>query len=127
MLPPMMTTSDLDAFFEQGWNAHDVDRLMTFMAPECVFESASGPEPCGGRHVGREAVRRAFARIFEAFPDVRFDETRHVIAGDRAVSEWRFRGTAADGRRVDVDGCDLFTFTGGKIARKSSFLKTRTA
>jgi hypothetical protein len=25
-----------------------------------------------------------------------------------------------------VDGCDLFTFVGDKIARKSSFLKTRT-
>jgi ketosteroid isomerase-like protein len=123
----MMTTSDLDAFFEQGWNSHDVDRLMTFMAEECVFESASGPEACGGRHVGRDAVRRAFARIFEAFPDVRFDETRHLVAGDRAVSEWRFRGTATDGRRVDVEGCDLFTFAAGKIVRKSSFLKTRTA
>lgn len=126
MLPRMMTTSELDAFFEQGWNRHDVDRLMSFMAEECVFESASGPEACGGRHVGRAAVRSAFARIFEAFPDVRFDGTRHVVAGDRAVSEWRFTGTAADGRRVEVDGCDLFTFVGGKIARKSSFLKTRT-
>lgn len=77
--------------------------------------------------MGREAVRRAFARIFEAVPDVRFEGARHVVAGDRAVSEWRFRGTAADGRRVDVDGCDLFTFAGGKIARESSFLKTRTA
>jgi len=83
MLLPMMTTSDLDAFFEQGWNGHNVDRLMTFMADECVFDSASGPEACGGRHVGREAVRRAFARIFEAFPDVRFEDTRHVVAGDR--------------------------------------------
>jgi ketosteroid isomerase-like protein len=123
----MMTTSELDAFFEQGWNRHDVDRLMSFMAEECVFDSASGPEAYGGRHVGREAVRRAFARIFEAFPDVRFEGTRHVVAGDRAVSEWRFAGTTPDGRRVEVDGCDLFTFASGKIARKSSFLKTRTA
>src|SRR5258708_10481445 len=91
-----------------------------------VLEGASGRESGGGRKVGREAVRSAFARIFEAFPDVRFAGPRHVVAGDRAVSEWRFTGTAADGRRVEVDGCDLFTFAGGKIARKSSFLKTRT-
>ncbi len=26
----------------------------------------------------------------------------------------------------EVDGCDLFTFAGDKIARKSSFFKTRT-
>jgi ketosteroid isomerase-like protein len=124
--PRMMTTSDLEAFFSRGWNRHDVECLMTFMAEECVFESASGPEPCGGRHVGREQVRRAFARVFEAFPDVQFGTTRHVVAGDRGLSEWRFTGTTPEGRRVDVDGCDLFTFAGDKIARKSSFLKTRT-
>ena len=27
-----MTTKDLDAFFEAGWNGHDVDLLMTFMS-----------------------------------------------------------------------------------------------
>jgi len=26
-----------------------------------------------------------------------------------------------------VDGCDLFTFAGDKIARKSAYFKTRTA
>src|SRR6202022_2850814 len=98
-----------------------------FMAEEVVFHSPSGPEACGGRHVGREAVRRAFARIFEAFPDVRFEDTRHVVAGGRAGSGWGVAGTPPDGRRVEVDGCDLFTFASGKIARKSSFLKTRTA
>jgi ketosteroid isomerase-like protein len=61
------------------------------------------------------------------FPDARFAEARHFVAGDRGVSEWRFSGTSADGKTVEVDGCDLFTFAGGKIARKSSFFKTRTA
>src|SRR5258708_35296671 len=116
----MMTTSELDAFFEQGWNRHDVDRLLSFMAEECVFESASGPEACGGRHVGREAVRSAFARIFEAFPDVRFDGTRHVVAGGRAGSEGRFTGAPARGRRVEGDRCDLFPVAGGQIGRKKS-------
>ena len=89
MLLRMMTTSDLEAFFSRGWNRHDVECLMGFMAEECVFESAAGPEACGTRSVGREQVRRAFARVFEAFPDVRFEATRHVVAGDRGLSEWR--------------------------------------
>jgi steroid delta-isomerase-like uncharacterized protein len=127
MLAPMMTTNDLHTFFERGWNRHDVDLLMTFMAEDCVFESTAGPEACGTRHAGRERVRRAFARVFEAFPDARFAEARHFVAGDRGVSEWRFTGTTAEGKTVEVDGCDLFTFAGDKIARKSSFFKTRTA
>jgi len=122
----MMTRDALDAFFDDGWNRHDVDRRMTFMTDDCVFESASGAEACGTRHVGRERVRDAFARVFATFPDARFVNARHVMTGDRGLSEWRFTGTTADGRTVDVDGCDLFTFREGKIALKSSYFKNRT-
>ena len=59
-----MTTKDLDAFFEAGWNGHDVDLLMTFMSDDCVFESIAGPEACGTRHAGPERVREAFSRVF---------------------------------------------------------------
>jgi hypothetical protein len=38
-----------------------------------------------------------------------------------------FAGTAADGRKVEVNGCDVFTFRRGKIAVKSSFFKNRIA
>ena len=121
-----MTTNDLHAFFERGWNRHDVDLLMTFMTEDCVFDSTAGPEACGTRHAGREPVRRAFARVFEVFPDARFAEARHLVAGARGLSEWRFTGTTVEGNAVEVDGCDLFTFAGDKIARKSSYFKTRT-
>ncbi|MGH7322748.1 MAG: nuclear transport factor 2 family protein [Candidatus Rokuibacteriota bacterium] len=123
----MMTTADLEAFFDKGWNRHDVDVLMTFMAEDCVFESTAGPDRCGARHAGRERVRQAFARVFETFPNARFGEARHFVADNRGVSEWRFTGTTAEGKTVDVNGCDLFTFVGDKIALKSSYLKTRTA
>jgi ketosteroid isomerase-like protein len=123
----MMTISDLQAFFDKGWNAHDVDALMMFMADDCVFETAGGPDAFGTRHTGRDRVRAGFQQVFARFPDVRFRGTRHFVAGDRGVSEWTFTGTGIDGRTVEVDGCDLFTFRGGKIALKSSYLKNRTA
>ncbi|HEY3067769.1 MAG TPA: nuclear transport factor 2 family protein [Methylomirabilota bacterium] len=122
-----MTTKDLDAFFTKGWNGHDVDVLMTFMSEDCIFESVAGPEVCGTRHVGHDRVREAFARIFTAFPDVHFRDARHFVAGDRGVSEWVFAGTASNGKRTEVQGCDVFTFDGGKIAVKSSYFKNRTA
>jgi ketosteroid isomerase-like protein len=122
----MLTVKDLEAFFTEGWNRHDVDRLMTFMADDCVFETASGPEACGTRHAGSARVREAFARLFASFPDVAFADRRHLVTGDRGVSEWVFTGTSREGKRVEVEGCDLFTFRGDKIAVKRSFLKTRT-
>jgi ketosteroid isomerase-like protein len=82
---------------------------------------------CGTRYEGRERVREAFARVFAAVPDVRFDDAKHFVAGDRGVSEWIFTGTTANGKKVEVNGCDLFTFRNGKIAVKSSYLKNRAA
>jgi steroid delta-isomerase-like uncharacterized protein len=121
----MVTIKDLEAFGD-GWNRHDVDFIMTFMADDCVFETTTGPEACGTRHVGRERVRTAFGRVFAAFPDAHFGAARHFVSGDRGLSEWLFTGTSADGRAVEVNGCDVFTFRDGKIAVKSSFFKTRT-
>lgn len=123
----MMTIENLDAFFGRGWNSHDVEFLMTFMAADCVFEGATGTEVCGTRYAGRERVREAFTRVFTTIPDAAFRDVRHVVAGDRGMSEWIFAGTTADGKKVEVNGCDLFTFREGKIAVKSSFLKHRTA
>src|SRR5438132_14002514 len=97
-----MTTNDLHTFFEAGWNAHDVDRLMTFMADDCVFESVTGPEACGTRHVGRERVRAAFAGVFAAFPDARFGAARHFISGDRGLAVREVEGRVRDVRVVVV-------------------------
>jgi steroid delta-isomerase-like uncharacterized protein len=119
-----VTPAFLEAFGD-GWNRHDVETLMTFMADDCAFETTAGPEVCGKRYEGREAVRGAFARVFAMFPDAHFGHARHFVAGDRGCSEWTFTGTGPDGKRLEVLGCDLFTFKNGKIALKSSYFKNR--
>jgi steroid delta-isomerase-like uncharacterized protein len=115
---------DLQAFAD-AWNRHDVDALMTFMTDDCVFEASAGPDACGERHAGRDAVRSAFAAVWEAFPDAHWGNARHFVHGDRGVSEWTFTGTRRDGTRVEVNGCDLFTFRDGRIALKNSYRKNR--
>jgi len=113
--------------FAGAWNRHDVDGLMACMAPECVFEAAAGADVAGARHVGTAAVRRAYAAVFATYPDARWNQPRHFVAGDRAVSEWTFTGTMKDGTRVEVNGCDVFTLKNGKIALKNSYRKQRAA
>jgi ketosteroid isomerase-like protein len=98
---------------------------MSFMAEDCVFEASAGPEVCGTRYAGREAVRAGFEDVWATFPDAHWGGARHFVCGDRGVSEWTFTGTRADGTRVEVNGCDLFTFRDGKIALKNSYRKNR--
>jgi steroid delta-isomerase-like uncharacterized protein len=126
MTSPSDVIGLLDRFAE-AWNRHDLDALMSMMTDDCVFEASAGPEVNGQRSEGREAVRAAYASVFAAFPDARWRNPRHFIAGNRAVSEWTFTGTQRDGTRVEVNGCDLFTFRDGQIAVKNSYRKNRPA
>jgi steroid delta-isomerase-like uncharacterized protein len=120
---PQVTTEALQAFAD-AWNRHDVDALMSFMTDDCVFEASAGPDICGTRYAGREAVRVVFAEVWTTFPDAHWGNARHFVQGERGVSEWTFTGTRADGTRVEVHGCDLFTFRDGKIALKNSYRRT---
>ena len=121
---PEVTPEVLQAFAD-AWNRHDVDALMSFMTDECVFEASGGPEAWGTRYVGRDAVRAGYAEVWSTFPDAQWGNARHFVSGDRGVSEWTFTGTRTDGSRVEVNGCDLFTFRDGKISVKNSYRKNR--
>lgn len=123
---PEVTTEALQAFAD-AWNRHDADALMSFMTADCVFEASAGLDACGTRFAGREAVRLGFAEVWTLFPDAHWRSARHFVQEDRGVSEWTFSGTRADGSRVEVHGCDLFTFRDGKIALKNSYRKNRPA
>ena len=121
---PAVTVETLQAFAD-AWNRHDIDALMSFMTDDCVFEASAGADACGTRYRGRDAVRAGFAEVWATFPDAQWHDPRHFVSGNRGVSEWTFRGTRSDGTRVEVDGCDVFTFRDGRIALKDSYRKNR--
>ena len=119
-----LTVADLQAFGD-AFNRHDADALMRFMTDDCVFQASAGPDACGTRHQGQEAVHAAFTEVWKEFPDAQWRSPRYFVNGDRGVSEWTFTATRADGTRVEGDGCGLFTFRAGKIAVKNSYRKNR--
>jgi ketosteroid isomerase-like protein len=123
-MPDQITVEFLDAF-AQAFTRHDVPAILAAMTEDCVFEASAGPEVCGQRYAGSREVGKAFAEVFDTFPDAQWRDARHFFSGDRALSEWTFSGTRADGTRVEVTGCDVFTFRDGKIAVKNSYRKQR--
>jgi ketosteroid isomerase-like protein len=117
-----VATPSLQAFLD-AFNAHDVDAVMSFFTEDCVFDMPRGPAPGGRRLIGKREVREGIKSRFDGIPDVEYVDDRHWTCGDRGVSEWTIRGTQATGERIEVRGCDLFEFAGGKIRRKDSFWK----
>jgi ketosteroid isomerase-like protein len=106
-----------------AFNARDVDAILAFFTEDCVFDAPRGPAPGGRRFVGKEEVRKGFQARFDGIPDIEYGDERHFISGDRGASEWTIRGTRATGEPIEVRGCDLFEFAGGKVSRKDSFWK----
>ena len=124
-MPMTKITTEFLQRFADAWNRHDIDALMSFMTDDCVFQASAGPHDCGTHYAGRESVRLAFVEVWTTFPDAHWASASHLILGDRGLSEWTFTGTRKDGTRVEVRGCDLFTFRDGKIAVKDSYRKNR--
>ncbi|MCO4863078.1 nuclear transport factor 2 family protein [Cupriavidus sp. WGlv3] len=111
--------------FNDAWNRHDIDALMACMADDCVFHGVAGPDLLGRSFVGREAVREGFQLAWQTFPNAQWVDGDHFVVGDRGVSESTFRGTRADGARIEARMVDVFTFRGGKIAVKNAYRKDR--
>ena len=120
-----VTLTFLDAFAD-AWNRHDTDAILSMMAEDCIFEASRGPDVKGAVYKGQDEVRRGVDEVFATFRDAQWNGPRHFVAGDRGVSEWVFTATSPDGSRVEVQGCDVFTFRDGKIAVKNSYRKQRT-
>ncbi len=102
--------------FGAAWADHDLDAALAMVSGDCVFD-ATGPPPDGTRCVGVDAIRAAWAAIFED-PSSHFEEEETFQAGDRIVQRWRY---SFDGGHVR--GVDLFRVRDGKVAEKLSYVK----
>ena len=119
-----LTAQDLSDTFD-AFNRHDVDGGMKCFADDCVFYTVGGPEVFGAKIDGATAIADAFSAVWAGMKDAHWDHHSHFVQGDRAVSEWTFSGTGADGMRVEAQGADLFTLRDGKIIVKQALRKAR--
>ena len=108
-----------------AFNQHDLDKIMSHFADDCVLEMPRGNQPWGSRSEGRESVRKALATRFEGLRDVHYGNPQHFVdaGANTGISKWTLTGTRRDGQRIEVCGCDFYTFRHGKVTRKDSYWK----
>ena len=102
--------------YDQAWNDHDLDTILALHAPCMVFENHTAAERAEG-----EAVGPHIAKIFENWPDLAFSGRRQLVRDDLVVSEWTASATDGEGRRLEWDGVDIFSFESGLISRKDVY------
>jgi steroid delta-isomerase-like uncharacterized protein len=114
--------------YNEAWNAQDLDAIVAMHAPDMVFANHTAGESASG-----EEVRGHIAKIFESWPDMRF-ETRRLYVRDGVVTqEWTATAThsqalrrgaieaAPSGRTVSWDGVDVIPFESGLVKRKDVY------
>ena len=106
-----------------AFNAHDLDRIVSFFADDAVLEMPRGPDPWGRRYVGKAAIREGLRARFTGLPDVHYGNDSHYIDGDMGISQWTVTGTTPAGERIEARGCDFYSFRDGKVTKKDSFWK----
>ena len=111
-----MSIEDTILRYDQAWNEHDVETIVSLHAPGMVFHNHTAGERVEGDEVGPH-----IASIFANWPDLTFRSRRLRISGDLVASEWTASATHPDGRRLEWDGVDLFAIEDGKIARKDVY------
>jgi steroid delta-isomerase-like uncharacterized protein len=110
-----MTERDLIERYDQAWNDHDLEAILSMHAPNMVFENHTAGERAEGEEVGPH-----IAEIFRNWPDLRFRSRRLYVREGLAVSEWTATGTK-DGKTLEWDGIDVFPIENGKIKRKDVY------
>ncbi|HSD23845.1 MAG TPA: ester cyclase [Solirubrobacterales bacterium] len=119
---------DVIARYNEAWNGHDLDAIMSLHAPDMVFENHTAGESAQG-----EEVREHIGAIFDTWPDIRF-ETRRLYVRDGVVAqEWTATATHTNtmrrgelvaeptGRKVEWRGVDVIPFEDGKVKRKDVY------
>jgi steroid delta-isomerase-like uncharacterized protein len=114
--------------YNQAWNEHDLDAIMSMHAPDMVFENHTAGESAQG-----EAAREHIGSIFETWPDIHFEARRLYVREGLVAQEWTATATHTNtmrrgdlvaeptGRRVEWRGIDVIPFENGLVKRKDVY------
>ncbi len=76
-----------------AFNAHDIEGVMSYFAPDCSLDMPRGPEPHGTRYEGLDQVRKGLLTRFATTPDVHYSDLEHFVSGNCGMSKWPAAGS----------------------------------
>jgi uncharacterized protein (TIGR02246 family) len=98
----------------EAYNARDLDRTLSYYAPDAVIVDNGGTVLSDGH----EAIRAAYGQVFAQNPGLHADVPMAFQVGDwvaihTIVPDWVMR----DGSRREMQWIEVFHVVGGKIQR----------
>jgi steroid delta-isomerase-like uncharacterized protein len=120
------TAREVVAEYFDAIREQDMDRAVTQWKPGSVDHLFGF-----GDLIAPDGIRDYFNNLFAASPDFRLEVRAMVAEGDRVAVHWhatgtfdgteRFQGLAPNGRRIELEGCDVLTVEDGKVVRNDAY------
>ena len=111
--------ASISAEYFAGWEARDPDRIAALHTADTRFEIHAG----SGAVVGRDAVRDAFAGLFETWPNFSFEAHRVLLSERHWVLDWTLISSGGQAGDVAFDCLDVVTVNDeGFVERKDTYL-----
>jgi ketosteroid isomerase-like protein len=89
----------------EAMNAHDIETFVSLFSADYDSRQPAHPDRA---FRGRDQVRANWSEVFAGVPDFHAELVATAAEGDTVWSEWRWRGTYADGTRLDMAGVIVF-------------------
>jgi steroid delta-isomerase-like uncharacterized protein len=113
-----------------AWNAHDLDKIVSFFSEDCVYENI----PRGQTYRGKDELKPWAKGVFDAMPDFKLDVTSLFASDDWAACEWVMTGTQtgalpdlpATGKSFSVRGASIAQLKDRKILRNADYWDAAT-
>ena len=115
--------------YAEAWNSRDAAQIEPLLATDIVWLDPTLPEPARGVEEVKDFMRRSWV----AFPDLRFTPGPMWLDPheDSMTWAWRMEGTqtgpidppgfAPTGKRIDIDGIDVWDFVDGRLQRYRAY------
>ena len=107
------------------WNTHDIEKMASFFADDCVYENLAR----GETYRGKEQLKAWAKGAFQAIPDFKLDLTSLFGSEDWLACEWVMTGKLtgdlpglpATGKAFSVRGSSIVQLKDGKIVRNADY------
>jgi steroid delta-isomerase-like uncharacterized protein len=119
--------------YNQAWNDHDVDTIISLHSDDMVFANHTAGESTQGK-----AVRAQIESIFQTWSDISFSTRRLYVVDGLVVQEWTATATHTNtmrrgdltaeptGNKITWDGVDIIPFENGLLKRKDVYSDSLT-